>query len=277
MKYRLAALLLIFLVGGGLVYIFRYSLINAIQQHLIKSISSAATVANRRLLRDTSFARHLVYHLKGTERLWPHRVNSIERFRFLFPEFAGFECDIQFNPATGLLAIGHDRPGSDSLTGYLRADTSQKKLFWLDLKNIDDKNAILFCRRLRELDRQYALKNRIILECYDTLAAEKLIAAGWLTALNVTGMLTSPPPSPADPPSPPPPPLSSPPPLPKNIILLTGETTLHPLIAREYPAIQQLNWDIRFRDGMDRTTLLSHANDTSLLVCLINVKSPGYR
>ena len=32
-----------------------------------------------------------------------------------------------------------------------------------------------------------------------------------------------------------------------------------------------------FWDGMDRTNLLKQANDTDLLVCLINVKSPGYR
>jgi hypothetical protein len=261
-KNRRAFLLLILLVTGGLVYFFRYSLINAIQQRLIKSIASRATVANRTFLHDSSFSRHLLYGLKGTGRLWPHRVNSIQRFRYLYPEFAGFECDIQFDPRTGLLSIGHDGPGPDSLTGYLKADAGKQKMFWLDLKNIDGDNAGLFCERLRALDSQYDIRNRIILECYDTVAASRLSERGWLTALNVTRML-APPFHPIRPP--------------KNVTLLSGETAIHPAIAREFPGLKQLNWDIGFRDGMDRATLLRRANDTDLLVCLINVKSPGYR
>jgi hypothetical protein len=251
---------------AGLVCFFRYSLTNAIQQQLIKSIAARATLTNHTLLRDPSFSHHLLYGLKGTERLWPHRVNSVRRFRYLYPEFAGFECDIQFDPHTGTLSIGHDSPGPDSLTAYLQADTGQKKLFWLDLKNIRGDNAGAFSARLRTLDNQYNLRNRIILECYDTVAASRLNEQGWLTAFNVMQLLT-PPGSPANPQSP----------LPHNITLLTGETAIHPLIIREFPGLKQLNWDISFWDGMDRTNLLKQANDTDLLVCLINVKSPGYR
>jgi hypothetical protein len=261
-KARWAFLLLIFIVTGALVYCFRYPLMNAVQQRLIKSIAARATVDNRTLLRDPSFSRHLLYGLKGTGRLWPHRVNSLERFRYLYPEFAGFECDIQFDPKTGVLGIGHDDSGPDSFPGYLKADTGQKKIFWLDLKNIDGDNAASFCARLRDLDRQYDLRNRIILECYDTVAALRLSQWGWLTALNVMRILTSPAQSIRPP---------------KNIMLLSGETAIHPVITREFPGLKQLNWDIGFWDGMDRTTLLRQANDTNLLVCLINVKSPGYR
>lgn len=258
------SLLLLLPVIAGLVCFYRYSLINAIQQQLIKSISGRATVSNYTLIRDPSFSRHLLYALKGTDRLWPHRVNSVQRFRYLYPEFAGFECDIQFDRATGLLRIGHDSAGPDSLSAYLKADMGQKKLFWLDLKNIRGDNASAFSARLHTLDQQFNLKNRLILECYDTVAVSRLNEQGWLTALNVMQMLTPP----AHPP---------PNPLPPHTMLLTGETAIHPLITREFPGLKQLNWDISFRDGMDRANLLKQANDTDLLVCLINVKSPGYR
>jgi hypothetical protein len=269
-KNRRALFLIVLLVTGGLIFFYRYSLINTIQQRLIKSIADRATVANRTLLRDPAFSHHHLFGLKGTERLWPHRVNSLQRFRYLYGEFAGFECDIQFDPNTGALAIGHDSPGPESLTGYLDADTGQKKLFWLDLKNIDSGNAASFSARLQTLHRQYSLRDRIILECYDTTAARSLGEQGWLTALNVNALkaldataLPAPPDRPVR--------------LPKNIILLSGESAIHPAIAREYPGLKQLNWDIGFRDGMDRATLLRQANDTGLLVCLIDVKSPGYR
>lgn len=258
------SLLLLLPVLAGLVFFYRYSLINALQQQRIKSISGKATVSNHTLVRDPSFSSHLLYALKGTDRLWPHRVNSIQRFRYLYPEFAGFECDIQFDPATSLLRIGHDSAGPDSLAAYLKADTGQKKLFWLDLKNIGGDNASAFSDRLHTLDQRYNLKNRVILECYDTMAASRLQEQGWLTAYNVMQMLTSPDHPPPNP-------------LPPHIILLTGETAIHALITREFPGIKQLNWDISFRDGMDRANLLKQANDTDLLVCLINVKSPGYR
>ncbi|HUB59273.1 MAG TPA: hypothetical protein VL978_01155, partial [Puia sp.] len=224
---------------------------------LIKSIAAGATISNHSLLRDPSFSHHLLYRLKGTQRLWPHRVNSLRRFRYLYTEFSGFECDIQFDPQTGLLSIGHDGPGPDSLTAYLKADTGQLKLFWLDLKNIRGDNAEALAARLAALDLQYNLKNRIILECYDTTAASQLRNKGWLTALNFIIHPVYP--------------------LSPDITLLTGETADHPNIAREFPGLKQLNWDISFWDGMNRTNLLEQANDTDLLVCLINVKSPGYR
>lgn len=264
---RKSRALLILLVMAGLVFFFRYSLTNVIQRQLIKSIASRATLCNYTLVRNPSFSHHLLYSLKGTERLWPHRVNSIRRFRYLYPEFAGFECDIQFDPGTGLLSIGHDAPGPDSLTAYLEADPGQKKLFWLDLKNIRADNAEAFSARLRTLDYQFNLRNRIILECYDTAAASRLSTQGWLTALNVMQLLTA-----SDQPQ-----VPSTHPLLPNTTLLTGETAVHPLIARKFPGLKQLNWDISFWDGMDRTNLLKIANDTDLLVCLINVKSPGYR
>lgn len=259
------AVLITLLLSGGLAFIFRNQLINGIQQQLIRNIGAKAVVDNRSLLQTPSFSHHLLYTLKGTERLWPHRVNSLQRFRYLYPQFAGFECDIQFLESNGALSIGHDRPGPDQFADYLIADSPRRKLFWLDIKNVNAGNIKAFCAQLQSLDRQYAIRNRVIIECYDTLTALPVSEQGFLTGLNISwladdarvmavrGLC------------------------PGRINLLSGESIAHPSITRDFPGRKQINWDIRFLNGMDRDNLLRQANDTDLLVCLINVKSPGYR
>lgn len=247
------------------VFVCRFRLANGIQQALIGSIRKKAVVDNRRLLRDSSYSNHLVYSLKGMDRIWPHRVNSVRRFRYLYPEFAGFECDIQFS--AGKLSIGHDSAGPDLFTDYLKEDAGRRKLFWMDIKNVDRRNIGEFCDVLQTIDRQYAIRNRVIVECYDTLAVLAVRSRGFLTGLNVnwleqatnertTALRTR---------------------YPEKIALLSAEYPVGAAFVRDLPGSKQISWDIRFPDSMDRAMLLQLANDTSMLVCLINVKSPGYR
>jgi hypothetical protein len=265
MAKKRRALLIILLLLGVLVFICRNRLLNRIQQSLISSISPRAVVDNRRLLRDSSFSHHLLYSLSGTQRLWPHRVNSRQRFRYLYSEFAGFECDIQFLKNDSALALGHDGPGPDRFTDYLQDDPAKKKLFWLDVKNLDADNVGAFCTKLHALDQTYAICDRIIIECYDTTTALLISAQGFLTSLNFSwitsearthAIRTL---------------------CPGKIDLLSGEAAIQPQISRNFPGFSRLSYDIRFRAGMDRDILLKQANDTGLLVSLINVKSPGYR
>lgn len=265
MAKRRRALLIVILLSGAFVFIYRYRLANGIQQVMIGSIRNKAVVDNRRFLRDSNYAHHLVYTLKGMDRIWPHRVNSLRRFRYLYPEFAGFECDIQFSD--GNLSIGHDSAGPDLFTDYLKGDAGRRKLFWMDIKNVDQGNIDRFCDVLEAIDRQYAIRNRVIVECYDTLAVLAVQSRGFLTGLNIywlgqateerTNALRDC--------------------HPERIALLSAEYPLGSLFLRHLPGSKQISWDIHFRDGMDRNTLLRLANDTSMLVCLINVKSPGYR
>jgi hypothetical protein len=265
MAKKRRALLIILLLLGVLVFICRNRLLNAIQQELISSISSKAVVDNRHLLRDSSFSHHLLYSLSGTQRLWPHRVNSRRRFRYLYSEFAGFECDIQFLKSDSTLALGHDGPGPDRFTDYLEQDSTKKKLVWLDVKNLDTNNVRAFCTRLHALDQAYAVSHRIIIECYDTTTALMVNAQGFLTCLNFSWITNE---ARID---------AIRALCPEKINLLSGEAAVQPLISRDFPGLGRLSYDIRFRDGMDRDILLRQANDTGLLVSLINVKSPGYR
>src|SRR5690242_2451643 len=135
-RKRWALFSILLLIAGGTVFLYRYPLLHSIQQHLLHSIAGQATVDNRKLLRNTAYSHHWVYGLRGIQRLWPHRVNSLQRLRYLYDEFAGFECDIIFIASNGTLTIGHDQPGDETFGDYLHIDSSRKKLFWLDVKNV---------------------------------------------------------------------------------------------------------------------------------------------
>lgn len=276
--------LLIVLFIGGLAFIFRNQLINSIQQRLLRSLDGKAIVDNRQLLQDPCFTHHLLYSLKGADRLWPHRVNSLQRLRYLYGEFPGFECDIQFLADSGILRIGHDAPappgpeGSghdvpdgrdpgpapDTFVDYLKLDSPRRKLFWLDIKNVNAGNIHSFCDRLHVLDSLYSIRQRVIIELYDTLTALTVREQGFLTALNA-GWIDS----------------SRIPVMrtlyPQRINLLSSDAGRLPMLRRDLPGSKQIAWDIAFRNGISRDNLLKMANDTDLLVCLINVKSPGYR
>lgn len=217
--------------------------------------------------------QHQIYSLKGLDRIWPHRVNSIRRLRYLYSQFAGFECDIRFDQASGNLYIAHDPDEISPLVfrDYLSCCDPAHKLFWLDVKNLDSGNLNSFCSLLQQLDRSYKIKNRIIIESPDTSALQQLDQLGWLCSLYLpsgfpvdtaeqtqwTDAINSF--------------------LKRNPGFISQDARLHDFMTTHFKQSKQLIWDIRFRDGMNKDLLLKRANDTSLLVCLINVKSPGYR
>jgi len=49
------------------------------------------------------------------------------------------------------------------------------------------------------------------------------------------------------------------------------------LFEGKLPGRKLITWDIRFWDGMNRDLLLQYATILHCFICLINVKSPGYR
>jgi len=270
----------ILIFSGVAAFVFRNEAIQWLQSELLKSLRGKAIVNNHALLQDSSASQHLIYTLKGTDRLWPHRVNSLRRLKYLYPAFSGFECDIRFDASTGGFRIGHDPAdvmGTLTFSDYLRSDPGHK-LFWLDVKNLGSDNIGAFCDRLQQLDRQYDIRRRLVIECYDTASAARIGELGYLSALNTSRLSDATDPAPASdtgyrtayrdaidrl--------------IPRKIKILSGDIRALPFLKTNFPGGKLITWDIRFLDGMNREILLRYANDTSLLICLINVKSPGYR
>jgi hypothetical protein len=273
-RKKLLITIYVFLVAVALLFISRNYWINWTQRQIFAMIRSKAVLSNSIFLRpDNPKGGHLIYSLKGLERIWPHRVNSLERFKFLYPQFAGFECDIRFDTGTRKLFVAHEPAEITGLTfaDYLRGEEGSRKLFWLDVKNLDRFNQEAFCKTLDSLDRIYKINNRIIVESRDTNALKGICRSGWLCSLYLPSGL------PVDPRE-------------KmegvaairNFLkgfngYISEDIGIQDRMKRYFPETKQLIWDIRFSDGMMKESLLKLANDSSILVCLINVKSPGYR
>jgi hypothetical protein len=266
--------ILLLIIAAAFLFIFRYQIINRVQMEILAGIRGKAVFSNAVFLRPgNSHEQHRIFSLKGLERIWPHRVNSIQRLRYLYPEFAGFECDIRYHASSGQLYLAHDPGefGSQVFQDYLEQADWDRKLFWLDVKNLDSRNLESFCSALQQLDGQYGIKNRIIIESPDTAALNRISKSGWLCSLYLPSL---PPAGPDD--------LkhwiaavaSS---LKINTGFISQDARMHDFMTQNFPGAKQLIWDIRFWDGMNKELLLKQANDTNLLVSLINVKSPGYR
>ncbi len=266
MSKKLRFVLIVLVMAAMVFFYFRYQLVFRWQQYLLSSISTAATVDNQQFAaKDSVHQQHLIYQLKGTERLIPHRVNSIQRLQFLYPHFKGFECDIRFNTATKFLYIGHDEKDISDLTlpDFLMAD-ADKKCFWLDVKNIDSNNVQPFLLALAQLDTVYQLKQRVIIESSDLSAIKTIAAQGYLTSyyVPVYGEKT----------------MSE---------LATAAIGYDGLVSQEYALLPQLKekfpnhpiatWEIGFTLSHSGKQLADFANNKHILCCMINVKSPNYR
>jgi hypothetical protein len=273
-RIKLFSTLVLLVVGFAIIYVFRDVLINQVQLHLLGKIRKRAVFSNAVFARPgNSHQQHRLYSLTGLDRIWPHRVNSIRRLHFLYPDFAGFECDIQFDAASNKLFIAHDSDDINSpvFTDYLSGEDKDHKLFWLDVKNLDSLNQESFCSDLQQLDQQYDIKNRVIIESPNSAVLSRINKSGWLCSLylpsafskqasdsqnsmgDIAGYLQT------------------------NTGLISQDASLHDLMTKDFPQAKQLIWDIRFKDALNKDLLLKLANDSSLLLCLINVKSPGYR
>ena len=265
---------ILLLLTIAVVYIFHNELICRAQLMILGSIRQRSFLSNAGLRPPGDLLqKNQIYSLKGLDRIWPHRVNSIRRLRYLYPDFAAFECDIRFDVGSRQLYIGHEPEDIGTLlfSDYLDQVDRNHKLFWLDVKNLNSQNLESFCMAIEELDHRYGIKNRILIESPDTTALIRIKALGWLGSLYLPADLASD--------------LNNQ----NNSItairafvnrhssIISQDIRMHDFLSANFPHVRQLTWDIRFKDALNQDRLLKLANDSSLLLCLINIKSPGYR
>jgi hypothetical protein len=258
---------IIFLGFSGIViFLFRTELLNSFQRQILNSIREKAFVSNHFFIQGNGSPNHLIYSLRGLDRIWPHRVNSLRRLKYLYNNFAGFECDVRFDAISSHLFVAHDPEDLSSLvfSDFLLQEGKAHKLFWLDLKNLEAVNTEAFCGLLERLDKKFLIKNRIIIESSNFEALEQVRQQGWLTSYYMPAENVA-----VD--------YHLPSILKDQPGLISQDISMHDFMTKNFPGKKQLIWDLRFWDCMSRKTLLKNANDTTVLVCLINVKSPGYR
>jgi len=251
-------------------YIFRNHFLYAIQLAFIRSIEKHANVSNQAYQKKSLFPDHAIYTLKGTEKLFPHRVNSLQRLDFLYKNFKGFECDIHFDKNKKILFVTHDGIKNDdiSLTEFLKLD-KYKKIFWLDVKNLHTDNIDAFYEALENLDFKFSIKNRFIIECTNKAIVHQVAKRGYFTSYYVQPNLKD-----------------------STIYndlddVCSGDTSAIAVFSHDIlyhddrlslcRKKKRLIWDLNFWHSVSKNALLKNANDTTVLICLINIKSPGYK
>jgi hypothetical protein len=122
------------------------------------------------------------------DKIWVHRVNSVERARLMAKEYRGLEMDVVYDSAADYYDVGH--PPTPSLGISLDQVFSSlpdvgSHYFWLDFKNLSDANKEAACARLVSLARKYRIGSHVIVESGNPEALACFGARGFYTAYNL--------------------------------------------------------------------------------------------
>lgn len=102
------------------------------------------------------------------DKIWAHRVNSIEKLEFIQNRYAGIELDLVFDEKTKTFDVNHPPAESIGLnleTYFSHYDSGNNGGIWLDFKNLTAANAESSLDRLIVLTEKFQLdKNKIIVE-----------------------------------------------------------------------------------------------------------------
>ncbi|MEZ4874531.1 MAG: hypothetical protein R2793_03535 [Flavobacteriaceae bacterium] len=102
------------------------------------------------------------------EKVWAHRVDSIDKLESALSHFKGVEVDLVFQEASQTLDVGHPPVPSIGLTfeNYLKAIPNGEEVFiWMDIKNLTVENAPAILKRISLLleERNYP-KSLLLIE-----------------------------------------------------------------------------------------------------------------
>ena len=106
---------------------------------------------------------------KQTLRVIPHRVNSIGKLMDIWSKgYRAFEIDVLYGVVEqNHLEVGHNHGDMSgiSLEKFIKSiPSSEIEKIWLDLKNLTQQNHKKVLERLNRLDRQFSLKEKLIIE-----------------------------------------------------------------------------------------------------------------
>lgn len=119
------------------------------------------------------------YELRGNNmksKIWLHRANTIEKFKYFEEEYDNFEVDVIFRNDNRLeVTHDHDDHSGLYLEEYFKEIQNKKTNLWIDLKNINDENKSQVCKKLDEICSDYSIdKKRLIIETRDWQALSYL-------------------------------------------------------------------------------------------------------
>ncbi len=105
------------------------------------------------------------FRLCFTEKVWTHRVNSIEKYGECSTKFYGVEIDLYFDSEHNVFTVTHDLEDATGLTlmQLLSSNDKCKELhYWLDYTNLNEENCIQSLERLNFIVDSLNLKTKSI-------------------------------------------------------------------------------------------------------------------
>jgi hypothetical protein len=111
------------------------------------------------------------------EKIWAHKINTINRLNKAQNEFKGLELDVVFYNNSNSFYVNHPPDSSInlSLQSYLSSqDRSLKTQYWIDFKNLNTENQKESINQLNRLISEYKIeKNRVIVESKQPLLLQQ--------------------------------------------------------------------------------------------------------
>lgn len=141
------------------------------------------------------FSPYKLPYLGYYNKIFPHRINSIERLDKALQYFDGLELDLVYNENTNILDVNHPPAISInlSLENYLKHITKDNKPFlWLDIKNLNTTNAARILNRVEELATQFNYpKTLFLIETRYPESLSVFVMAGYKTSYYLPANLNA--------------------------------------------------------------------------------------
>jgi len=133
-----------------------------------------------------TFSPRKLEFLGHYNKVFAHRVNSLEKQREALKYFEGIEFDLNFDNKTGVLDVNHPPTKSIGLTfeTYLEGiKLNEFPFLWLDIKKLDTTNSNAILLKLNSLfeTRNYP-KSKILIETQSPEVLPKFSSAGYKTS-----------------------------------------------------------------------------------------------
>ena len=145
------------------------------------------------LLSYLAFFSNIYLKLFFYEKIWVHRVNSIEKLSEVSNHFSGVEVDVVFLDSLQVFDVSHPPTPSINLNlkEYLQSCSNSQMHFWIDFKNLSITNFNTALNRLNEILDQLSIeRSRVIVESPRVWQLSRYQDAGYSTSyyLNWPGL-----------------------------------------------------------------------------------------
>jgi len=127
---------------------------------------------------------HKLEHLGHTDKVWAHRVNSLEKLAYTQKKYTGLELDVVFDTVTNTFDVTHPPTPSIGLTleEWMQALDAEKGV-WIDFKNLTATNQGAALERLLKIVAQNNLKKeQFIVESQHPQYLQDFTTAGFQTS-----------------------------------------------------------------------------------------------